>query len=51
MIAVYKKFFLMLGVTALLCLSTSVVWSKEYELKRGKMEIKWEKFTSNNNSY
>ena len=29
MIAVYKKFFLMLGVTVLLCLSVSVVWSKE----------------------
>ena len=28
MIAVYKKFFLMLGVTVLLCLSVSVVWSK-----------------------
>ena len=28
MIAVYKKFFLMLGVTVLLCLSASVVWSK-----------------------
>ena len=31
MITVYKKFFLMLGVTVLLCLSASVVWSKEYE--------------------
>jgi antitoxin component YwqK of YwqJK toxin-antitoxin module len=28
MIAVYKKFFLMLGVTVLLCLSASVVWSE-----------------------
>ena len=28
MIAVYKKFFLMLGVTVLLFLSASVVWSK-----------------------
>jgi len=28
MITVYKKFFLMLGVTVLLCLSASVVWSE-----------------------
>ena len=28
-IAVYKKFFLMLGVTVLLCLSASVVWSEQ----------------------
>ena len=28
MIAAYKKFFLMMGVTVLLCLSASVVWSK-----------------------
>ena len=28
MIAVYKKFFLMVGVTIFLCLSVSVVWSK-----------------------
>ena len=28
MIEVYKKFFLMLGVTVLLCLSVSVVWSE-----------------------
>ena len=28
MIAVYKKFFLMLGVTVLLCISASVVWSE-----------------------
>ena len=27
MIAVYKNFFLMLGVTVLLCISASVVWS------------------------
>lgn len=29
MIAVYKKFFLMLGVTLIFCLSASVVWSAE----------------------
>jgi len=28
MIAVYKKFFLILGVTVLFCLSASVVWSE-----------------------
>ena len=28
MIAVYKKLLLMLGVTVLLCLSASVVWSE-----------------------
>ena len=28
MIAVYKKFFLIFGITVLLCLSASVVWSK-----------------------
>ena len=31
MIAVYKKFFLMLGVTVLLCLSASVVWSADFQ--------------------
>ena len=33
MIAVYKKFFLMLGVTVLLCLSASVVWSETKNLQ------------------
>ncbi len=31
MITVYKKFFLMLGVTVLLCLSASVVWSETWD--------------------
>ena len=30
MITVYKKFFLMLGVTVLLCISASVVWGEDY---------------------
>jgi TPR repeat protein len=30
MIEIYKKFFLMLGVTVLICLSASVVWSNDY---------------------
>ena len=35
MIAVYKKFLLMLGVTVLLCLSASVVWSEQLNKLNG----------------
>ena len=47
MIAVYKKFFLMLGVTVLLCLSASVVWS-EQKLIPLKMNI-YSKFSDKPN--
>ena len=45
MIVVYKKFFLMLGVTVLLCLSASVVWSETIDDIRWRDGIAYKKFT------
>ena len=45
MIAVYKKFFLMLGVTVLLCLSASIVWSETMEDLVYRDGVYYKKFT------
>ena len=45
MIAVYKKFFLMLGVTVLLCLSASVVWSETKDQIVSREGIYYKKFS------
>ena len=45
MIAVYKKFFLMLGVTVLLCLSASLVWSETIKDLVKRNGVFYKKFT------
>ena len=46
MIAVYKKFFLMLGVTVLLCLSASVVWSESMDDLVKRNGVYYKKFSN-----
>ena len=45
MIKVYKKFFLMLGVTVLLCLSASIVWSETMDDLVKRKGIYYKKFS------
>ena len=45
MIKVYKKFFLMLGVTVLLCISASVVWSETWDDLVERNGLYYKKFT------
>ena len=44
-ITVYKKFFLMLGVTILLCLSASVVWSENIDDLVKRNGVYYKKFS------
>ena len=46
MIVVYKKFFLMLGVTVLLCLSASIVWSETMDDLVKRNGVYYKKFSN-----
>ena len=46
MIAVYKKFILMLGVTVLLCLSASIVWSETMDDLVKRNGVYYKKFSN-----